>query len=60
VKKVEEYLEHAAECRDMARTAVPQHGQQLEQMAETWEQVAEARRRRLIITGKTADHGHMG
>jgi hypothetical protein len=45
VKKVHEYLEHAAECREMARTASPAHRQQLEQMAETWEQLAEARRR---------------
>jgi hypothetical protein len=47
VKKVEEYLQHAAECRDMARTASPSHRQQLQQMAETWEQLADARRRQL-------------
>jgi hypothetical protein len=41
VKKVEEYLQHAAECRDMARTASPSHRQQLQQMAETWEQLAD-------------------
>jgi hypothetical protein len=41
VKKVEEYLQHVAECRDMARTASPSHRQQLQQMAETWEQLAD-------------------
>lgn len=47
MKKVEEYLQHAAECRDMARTASPSHRQQLQQMAETWEQLADARGRQL-------------
>jgi len=45
MKKVEEYLEHAAECRQMAQTALPEHRQQLEDMAKTWEQLAEARQR---------------
>jgi len=43
VKKLHEYQEHAAECREMARTAPPAHRQQLEQMAATWEQLAAAR-----------------
>src|SRR3954469_856290 len=30
VKKLQEYLQHAAECRDMARTATATHRQQLE------------------------------
>ena len=47
VKKVEEYLRHAAECRDMARTAPPTHRPQLLQMAETWEGLAEARRQQM-------------
>ena len=47
LKKLHEYLQHAAECRDMARTASPAHRQHLEQMAETWEQLAEARKRKL-------------
>ena len=55
VKKIEEYLQHAAECWDMARTAIPQHRQQLEQMAETWEQLAKARKRHLLTIGKTED-----
>ena len=32
MRKVEEYHKHAAECREMARTASPAHRQQLEQM----------------------------
>jgi hypothetical protein len=40
----------------MARTAPPAHRQQLEQMAETWEQLAENRKRQLEKQGKsTAD-----
>jgi hypothetical protein len=45
VKKVEEYLDHASECRTLARAAPPAHRQQLEDMARTWEQLAMARRR---------------
>jgi hypothetical protein len=55
VKKMQEYLQHAAECRDMARTAPPAHRQQLEQMAETWEQLADARERQLEKQGKSDD-----
>ena len=47
MKKMHEYLEHAAECREMARTASPAHRAQLEQMALTWEQLAAARKRDL-------------
>ena len=43
VKKVEEYLEHASECRTLARAAPQAHRQQLEDMAQTWEQLAEVR-----------------
>jgi hypothetical protein len=55
VKKLREYIEHATECREMARTALPAHRQQLEQMATTWEQLAEARRRQLKKLGKRED-----
>jgi hypothetical protein len=55
VKKIHEYRQHAAECRDMARTAPPAHRQQLEQMAETWEQLANARRRQLAKQSKTSE-----
>ena len=55
MRKVEDYLRHAAECWDMARSAPPSHRQQLEQMAETWEQLAESRRRQLARHGETQD-----
>jgi ferric-dicitrate binding protein FerR (iron transport regulator) len=51
MKKIDEYLQHAAECREMARTASPAHRQQLEQMAETWDQLARARRHQLEKRG---------
>ena len=47
MKKLHEYIEHANECRDMARMASPAHRVQLEQMAATWEQLAAGRRRQL-------------
>ena len=53
LNKLEDYLKHAAECREMARTAQPFHRQQLEQMAETWEQLAAARQRQLERQGQT-------
>jgi len=44
LKKIQDYLRHAAECREMAQRAPPVYKQQLEQMAETWEALAEVRR----------------
>ena len=55
MKKLHEYREHAARCREMARVASPSHRQQLEQMAQTWEQLAEARKRQLEKAGKSDD-----
>jgi hypothetical protein len=60
VKKMHEYLEHAAECREMARTASHTHRLQLEQMAETWEQLADARKRQLEKLGKDDDDDGAG
>jgi hypothetical protein len=46
--KLAEYLQHAAECRELARTtASPDHRTQLENMAVTWESLAELRKQRL-------------
>jgi hypothetical protein len=56
MKKIEDYLQHAVECRDMARTASPAHRQQLEQMAATWEHLAVSRQRRLARHGETDDN----
>jgi hypothetical protein len=39
----------------MARTALPAHRQQLEEMATTWEQLADARRRQLKKQRKRDD-----
>lgn len=47
MRKVEEYLEHAEQCREMARKAQPEHRQQLLQMAQTWAELAETRRKQL-------------
>jgi hypothetical protein len=55
LKKLHEYLQHAAECREMARTALPSHRQQPEQMAETWEQLAAARKRQRERQGKSEE-----
>jgi len=50
-------MAHAAECREMARTASAAHKVQLENMAETWEQLALARQQKLEKQGKTEDDG---
>jgi hypothetical protein len=55
MKKVREYLKHAEECREMARAAEPSHRQQLLSMADTWDQLAEVRRKQLVKDGKTDD-----
>jgi hypothetical protein len=55
LKKLDEYLRHAAECHEMARTSSPSHRQQLENMASTWQQLAEARKRQLAKIGLTAE-----
>jgi len=55
MKKISEYLKHAAECREMARTASNSHRAYLLQMAETWEQLAEARQRKLGLEGQVAE-----
>jgi len=55
MKKISEYEQHAAECREMARTAPPAHRVQLEQMAQTWDQLAVARKRQLEKDGKTEE-----
>jgi len=57
LNKLEDYRKHAAECREMARTALPSHRQQLEQMAETWEQLAAARKRQLDRQSQTEKTG---
>jgi hypothetical protein len=55
VRKLSEYREHAAECRKMALSALPAHKEQLENMAVTWDQLAEARERQLAKQGITEE-----
>ena len=49
MKKAEEYRQNAAKCREVARTASPVHRQQLEEMAQTWERLEQARRHRFDL-----------
>jgi hypothetical protein len=54
--KLHEYQQHAAECRKMAQqTTTESHRIQLLQMAETWDQLAEARKRQLAKEGKVTE-----
>jgi hypothetical protein len=55
VKKITDYLRHAAECRNLARSASPDHKQQLEEMAEVWEQLAEGQRHKLKKQGESVE-----
>ena len=52
MQEIEGYLRHAAECREMAQAASLSHRQQLEQMAETWDELANARKRQLTRWGE--------
>ena len=48
MKKVDEYLRNAAELREMAVGASSaQHRRRLQEMAETWERLAELEKRHL-------------
>ncbi len=53
--KLSALQKHAAECREMARTASPQYRAQLEAMALTWDELAKARKRELAKQGKTEE-----
>jgi hypothetical protein len=46
VKKVSEYEEHVRECKELARLATsPEHRKMLLNMAESWQALADERRR---------------
>jgi hypothetical protein len=48
VRKVEDYLQHAAECRQLAAATVnEEHRQMLLEMAKTWESLAQDRAEQL-------------
>ena len=55
MRKLNDYLRHAAECREMARTAQPQQREQLNSMASTWERLADVRRKQLERDGKSEE-----
>jgi hypothetical protein len=43
--KISDFIKHAADCREMAKRTTSQvHKAQLEQMARTWEELAEERK----------------
>ena len=45
MKKIEDYLRHAEECRAMAvQTSNPDHKAKLAEMVKTWEILAETRK----------------
>jgi hypothetical protein len=48
MRKIDDYLKHAQECRTLARNMAPgEQRDQLLNMAETWELLAQERRREL-------------
>ena len=48
MRRISEYQEHADQCRLLAKTALaPDHKVMLENMAKTWESLAEERKKRL-------------
>jgi hypothetical protein len=47
MKKVEEYREHAAQCRQLARRGDSKAREQLMRMAETWESLAVDREKQI-------------
>jgi hypothetical protein len=50
MRKIEDYLKHAEECRTMARkTPAGEHRDQLMNMAATWDALAVERQRKLRI-----------
>ena len=53
MRKAEEFLRHAEECRQMMQTARPEYRAQLQNMADTWEQLADSRRRQLERNSET-------
>ena len=49
MKKVSDYRRHVEECKMLARqSGSEQHRQMLLSMAETWEQLAQAREQKLL------------
>jgi hypothetical protein len=56
VKKISDYRKHVDECHALLRGArSPEERQMLLNMAETWEGLAVARKKKLLKEGKTED-----
>jgi hypothetical protein len=47
MKEVTDYLARAKECREMAARALPEQKATLEEIARTWEKLAEERQRKI-------------
>jgi hypothetical protein len=45
MQKMEQYLKFAADCRELARIAIPTNRPLLIKMAEAWEHIADERSR---------------
>jgi hypothetical protein len=55
VRKVSEYEQHAAECRQMAaRTNDPEQKKQYQEMADAWAMLARERAKQLAKSGRQA------
>jgi hypothetical protein len=55
MRKVEDYMKHAQECRTLARNMAPgEQRDQLLNMAQTWELLAQERRHELEKQGATS------
>jgi hypothetical protein len=61
MKKVEEYRERAAECRELARRArTPGDREMLLNMASTWDSLAEGRAKTISTNGRLAELNNSG
>ena len=58
MQKVQQYEQHAAECRRIATvTKNPRYNEQLEDMAEVWDRLARERRQGIIENEVTSPPG---
>jgi hypothetical protein len=56
MKKITQYLQHAEECRQLAKQITnPVHLRQLEDMTKAWEMLARERERQLATKKKVQD-----
>lgn len=59
MRKIEDYLKHAADCRQMANNAAnDEHRQMLLHMVETWEGLAKDRSEQLARQQRISLLGH--